>query len=120
MSTNTKNAHIPLVSQSNRAIHPVPKDKDLFNCESFNFLPKYSIASFINAKPKNKTKGPDKKFILTATVSGDNQDQENILPILNQNAINECRKNGIALAVHTLPQIIQKFSAITFGTYKYS
>jgi len=120
LSTNTRKAPIPLVNQSNNVIHPVQKDNDLVSCESFNFSPKYSIASFISAKPKNNTNGPDKKFILTATVSGDSQDQVNILPILNQNAINECRKNGIAPAVQTLPRIIPKFSAMTFGTYRYS
>jgi hypothetical protein len=120
LSTNTKNAHIPLVNQSNKVIHPVPKDIDLVISDNFNFSPKYWIDSLINANPKNNTNGPDKKFILTAIVSGDNQAHPNIEPILNQNAINECRKKGITLPAHIFHHNIPKFSAITLGVYKYS
>jgi hypothetical protein len=85
--------------------------------DNFNLCEKYSTTSFINARPNNNTNGPDKKFILTAIVSGDNHHPLNIDHILNQKLINECRKNGIAAAVHTLPHIIPKLSAITLGIY---
>lgn len=120
LSTNIKKAHIPLVNQSNNVIHPVANEIDLVVSDNFNFSPKYWIDSLISASPKNNTNGPDKKFILTAIVSGDIQAPPNIEPILNQNDIKECRKNGITEAEPTLPHNIPKFSAITFGMYKYS
>jgi len=117
LSTKIRNAHIPLVSQSNNVVHQTPNVIDFVISDIFNFSEKYCIISFINANPNNNTNGPDKKFILTAIVSGDNHHPPNIDPILNQKAINECRKNGIALAVPTLPRIKPKFSDITFGIY---
>lgn len=120
LSTKTKNAHIPLVSRNNNVIHPVAKERDLVMFDSFNFSEKNSMASCIKANPKNKTNGQDKKFILTAIVSGDNQDPLNTDPKLNQKAIKECRKNGIDPATPTFHQINPKFSATTFGIYKYS
>ena len=89
-------------------------------CFIFNFSPKNWIDSFIKANPKNNTNGQDKKFILTAIVSGDNQEPLNKEPILNQKAMKECRKYGIHEATQMFPQSIPKFSAITFGIYKYS
>jgi hypothetical protein len=88
--------------------------------DNFSFSEKYWIVSWMSVRPNNNTNGPDKKFILTAIVSGDNQEPENIDPILNQKAINECQRNGIEFAAPTLPRISQKLSAITFGIYIYA
>ena len=101
LSTKTKNAHIPLVNHSNNVIHQAPNDIVFHFSVIFFFSQKYSTISFINHKPKNKHKGPDKKFIDTAIVSGDNHHPEKIDPILNQNAINIYHKYGIVPAVHT-------------------
>jgi len=120
LSTKIRNAHIPLVSQSNNVVHQTPKVIHFVISDIFNFSEKYCIISFINANPNNNTNGPDKKFILTAIVSGDNHHPPKTDPILNQNPINECRKKGIAHHFQIFPQINPKFSAIIFGTYKYS
>ena len=93
LSTNTKNAHIPLHNQSNKVAHHVEKAIHLIASFSSSFFGiKKSKTSFTNNNPKIKHNGHDKKFIATAIVSGDNQLPEKIEPILNQKEINEYRK----------------------------
>jgi len=120
LSIKTKKAHIPLVSHNNNVIQPAPNVIHFVISDILIFSDMYVMTSLISTKPNNNTNGPDKKFILTAMVSADNHHHPNIDPILNQKAINECRKNGIVLAVPILPRINPKFSAITFGTYIYA
>ena len=91
LSTNTKNAPIPLHNQSNKADHQVAKDIHLIASLSPSLSPslleiKKSNTSFNNNNQKIKHNGHDKKFIATAIVSGDNQLPEKIEPILNQKA----------------------------------
>ena len=101
LSTNTKNAHIPLHNQSKSVVHHVAKDIHLTSSFSSSFFViKKSKTSFINNKPKIRHNGHDKKFIATAIVSGDSQLPENTDPMLNQNAMKEYHKYGIDPAVH--------------------
>lgn len=101
LSTNTKNAHIPLQSQSNKVAHHVANHNDFISLSLLSFLEiKKSNISLINNKPKIKHNGHDKKFIATAIVSGDNHQPEKTEPILNQKEIKEYHKYGIESAVH--------------------
>jgi hypothetical protein len=120
LSTKTKNAHIQLHNQSNNIIQPVPKVRFSAFSSRLIFSEKYSITSFMRATQNIKHKGHDKKFMLTAIVSGESRHQLNIDQILNQNVMNAYRKNGIVHAVHTFHQSNQKFSAIIFGVYIYA
>ena len=93
LSTNTKNAHIPLHNHNNNVAHQEAKDNQLISSFSSLFLgAKKLITSFINNNQKIKHNGHDKKFMATAIVSGDNQLPEKIDHILNQNAIKEYHK----------------------------
>ena len=121
LSTNTKNAHIPLHNQSSKVAHQVAKDIHFTSSFSSSFfVTKKSKTSLIKSNQNIKHNGQDKKFIATAIVSGDNRLHEKIEPILNQNEMNVCHKYGIELAVHIFHHINQLLSAITLATYIYS
>ena len=108
LSTNIKNAHIPLHNQSSNVVHHVAKDIHLIASFSSSFLGmKKSKTSFIKSNPKIKHNGHDKKFIATANVSGDSQFPQKIDHMLNQKDINEYHKYGIEDAVHIFHQINQ-------------
>ena len=105
LSTNTKNAHIQLVSHSKRVDHHIPNTTFFVVSDNSFFSEKYHIISCINHKPNIKHRGHVKKFIATAIVSGANrsganQPSENIDQILNQNVINIYHRYGIADASH--------------------
>ena len=118
LSTNTKNAHIPLHNHSNKVAHQVAKDTHFISSFSSPFFEmKKSKTSLTSNRPNIRHNGQDKKFIATAIVSGDNQLPENIDQILNQNDIKAYHKYGIDSAVHIFHRINQLFSAITFGVY---
>lgn len=93
LSTNTKNAHIPLHNQSNNVAHQVAKDIHLTSSLSSSFfgIKKFNT-SLTNNNQKIRHKGQDKKFIATAIVSGDNQLPEKTEPILNRKEINVCQR----------------------------
>lgn len=96
LSTNTRNAHIPLHNHINNVAHHVANQTHLISSFSSSFLEtKKSSTSLTNNSPKIRHNGQDKKFIATAIVSGDNQLPEKIEPILNQKDINEYHKYGI-------------------------
>lgn len=93
LSTNTRNAHIPLHNHSNNVAHHVAKDIHFISPFSSSFFgAKKSKTSLTNNNPKIRHNGQDKKFIATAIVSGDSQLHENTDQILNQKAINEYHK----------------------------
>lgn len=58
LSTNTKNAHIQLVNQSNKVIHQIPNEIVFVSSESFFFSEKYHKTSSISHNPKIKHRGP--------------------------------------------------------------
>ena len=93
LSTKIRNAHIQLVSQSNKVDHHQAKLIHLMPPFSSSFFEtKKSKTSLTNNKPKIKHSGHEIKFIATAIVSGDNRFHENTDQIPNQNDMNACRK----------------------------
>jgi hypothetical protein len=76
LSTNTKNAHIQLVSQKSNIIHPLYKPIVVVVSSSSPFFEeKYVNTSLISPVPKIRTNIQLKKFIATAIVSGANQNR---------------------------------------------
>ena len=92
LSTNTKNAPIPLVNQKSNPVHPKANESPFvvrFSC----FLAKKLSTSSISPSQKIITNTPLRKFIATAMVSGANQNRLLIGVISpNQKAINICRR----------------------------
>lgn len=78
LSTNKRNAHIPLVIHNKIPIHQAYNH--IFSTISFfsldTILTIYHMNSFTNPRPKTRTNSPLKKFIDTAMLSGDSRNQD--------------------------------------------
>lgn len=98
LSTKTKNAPIPLVSQNSMPSRP---KLNANHFSSSSFLPKKLNTSLTSPILNIITNIPLRKFIATAMVSADSQNRLLIGCIrLNQNEINICRKYGATSTGH--------------------
>ena len=120
LSTNTRNAPIPLVSHIRRSPRPTRKEVSSVSSED-SFLPKTRSASLSTPSQKINTRIPLKALRLIATVSFA------ILKKFPRGAQREkkkemypCQRYCTPLAGPIFPQRIPAFSAITLGTYIYS
>ena len=120
LSTNTKKAPIPLVNQNNNPVHPNANQISLVNKFSCFLVKKFST-SWTSPSQNSITKIPLKKFIATATLSGESQNQL-LMGVIspNQKAINICRRKGRLANGPIFPRSIPAFSANTLGIYIYS